>query len=139
MSDYKGFICGWAYWFAYVIGPAAQLVAAQEIMGSWVSKDINAAVWITIFIWIPVFFNLLNVRRFGEIEFSLTVIKITTILALIVLGVVLPWGASAGTRKLGYSATDTLLPCPTTPTPGIQCLPTPGFACNFPLARRPEN
>jgi amino acid permease len=100
---FKGFVCGWVYWLSYIIGPAAQLVATQNIMAFWVDPDkIHAWVGITAFILIPALFNFLKVRRFGELEFGLTAIKLITIVGLIVLGVVLPWGASAGNRKLGY-------------------------------------
>lgn len=132
------------YWFAYVIAPAAQLVGVQSIMSYWVDTDrVPQWAWITAFIFIPVIFNFLAVRRFGEGEFVLTALKMATIVGLIIIGILLPWGASAGTRKLGYveqHSTDgsvTLLdafvscPDPLNPPAGVQCLPSPGFACIF--------
>lgn len=111
-------------------------------MSFWVDPDrVPHWAWITAFILIPAFLNFLRVRRFGELEFGLTAIKLATIVGLIVLGVILPWGVSAGNRKLGYTpynSTDSnfvpsneLLSCPDplNPPPGIQCLPSPGFAC----------
>jgi amino acid permease len=87
-------------------------------------------IWISIFWLIPVLFNYLNVRRYGEIEFWLTVAKVVTIVGIIVLGILLPMGASPATRLLGTDMqTLELVECPQTPTPGITCVGTPGFGC----------
>jgi len=78
-----------------------------------------------------VLFNLLNVRRIGEIEYWLTILKVTTIIGLISLGILLPMGVSVGTRKLGtvgqVEAQNLIaVPCPSSALP---CLDAPGFPC----------
>lgn len=130
LSNVQGFACGWSYWFAYAVGFPAKLVACQNIMAFWLPKDqYNSSIWITVFLIIPVLFNNFNVRRYGEIEFWLTVVKVATIVGLIFLGILLPMGASP-TRLLGTDpVTLNLVECPSDPSSNIVCVGTPGFGC----------
>jgi amino acid permease len=105
-----------------------ELVALQNVMAIWLPEEKYIYIWITIFFGAIVLFNLLNVRRYGEIEYWLTVTKLTTIVGLIILGLVLSMGASAKTRQLGTSLDNTAIPCPGNAADG-QCLGTPGFEC----------
>src|SRR5579859_6887906 len=85
LSNVQGFACGWSYWFAYTIGFPTKLVACQNIMAFWLPKDhYNPSIWITVFLIIPLLFNNFNVRRYGEIEFWLTVFKVATIVGIII-------------------------------------------------------
>jgi amino acid permease len=127
-SDRKGFVCGWSYWFGRSISVAAQLVLIQDIMTSWGIDPKYGPLWIAVF-YIPlILFNFLNARRYGEIEFWLTVIKNYTIIAIIILGIILPMGAFAGSRQLATGPDNTVAPCPDNPQPG-QCVGIPGFTC----------
>lgn len=130
LANIKGFACGWAYWAAYVLAFPAKLVAAQKIMAFWL-PDGPSAVWISIFYLLPSLFNLFNVRRYGEIEFWLTWVKLVTILGIIVLGVLLPMGAVASQPLLGTSAQGEIIPCPPNPSAG-ECVSPPGFICILP-------
>jgi hypothetical protein len=61
---------------------------------------------------------------------------VTTIVGLIILGILLPMGARAGSRLLGTTLSNgqlELVPCPTTPDPNITCVGTPGFGCTSQL------
>lgn len=122
-----------------------QLVAAANIMAFWPAvSHISPAVWITVFFVPPLLFNNFNVRRYGEFEYCLTVIKIITIVGLIILGILLPMNASLATRLLGtvFNNSTTpdwqLIPCPTNASLNIieetktngTCVGTPGFGCN---------
>ena len=130
IPDKKGFVCGWSYWLSRAISFGLELVALQKVMSTWLSDEKYAYMWITIFFIMIVLFNLLNVRRYGEIEFWLTAIKLVTIVGIIFLGLVLPMGASPNTRQLGTSSDYTAIPCPSNATQG-QCLETPGFECTY--------
>ena len=113
-----------------------QLVAIQNIMSIWLPEDKYKYFWITLFFVVIVLFNLLNVRRYGEIEFWLTVIKIATIVGLMVLGILLPLGVSAKTRYLATGPDNTVIPCSTNTT---KCLNPPGFECIISLASLSTN
>jgi amino acid permease len=146
-------VTGWSYWLAYTIGVASQLIAAANIMDFWpATRNINPAAWITIFFIPPLLFNNFNVRRYGEFEYWLTVIKIVTVVGLIVLGIFLPLNASPSERLLrtvlldnttsavegttvylNSTSSDLLLPCPSNATGlNFTCVGTPGFGCKNP-------
>src|SRR5438045_2232082 len=96
-------------------------------MATWVTDERYRYVWITVFLVLIVMFNVLNVRRFGEIEYWMTVIKLATIVGIIILGFLLPMGVSTDTRQLATIGNDTA-PCPSPPA-NDTCLPLPGFDC----------
>jgi yeast amino acid transporter len=105
-------------------------------MAFWLSKDeYPPEIWITVFLVIPFLFNNFNVRRYGEIEYWLTVIKVLTIVGIIVLGVLLPMNATPNQRLLGTNSNLSLIPCPDNSAPG-QCLGAPGFGCTPPVLNR---
>jgi amino acid transporter len=91
------------------------------------TNSVPEAAWIAIFLVLPIVFNLLNVRRYGEIEFWLTTTKVTMIVILIVLGILLPMGASPENMLLGTSADYRPVPCDQNVIG--ECLPTHGFNC----------
>ena len=131
-----------------------QLVYAANYLTFWstvLRLDNNRAhinaLWVTLFFVPPLLFNNFNVRRYGEIEYWLTVIKIVTVVGLIVLGILLPMNASSENRLLGTVFTkDTvpdwqLIPCAANSTLNIvegemngTCVGTPGFGCTWLLS-----
>jgi amino acid permease len=105
-----------------------QLVVIQNVMANWVSGEVYRYVWISVFFVVIILFNLLDVRRYGEIEYWLTVIKLATIVGLMILGILLPLGLSASTRLLG-TFNNSPVPC----SESLDCLPDPGLACKIHL------
>ncbi|MEU3991124.1 amino acid permease [Streptomyces platensis] len=86
VGSWAGTTSGWMYWLMLCAGVAAEATAAGTIMHQWVSF-IPAYGWVAIFM---VFFcasNLTAVKNFGEFEFWFSAIKVTTIVAFLVLGV----------------------------------------------------
>ena len=116
-------------------------------MATWISSEIYRYVWISVFFILIVLFNVLNVRRFGEIEYWMAVVKLATIVGLIILGVLLPMGVSTQTRELATSANLTVEVCSSDPAtfseglanatclinPGFDCIPPPTTLSLFPL------
>ena len=90
-------MCGW---FARAISVVLQLVMVHNIMATWVVDEKYRYVWIAVFCVLLVLFNVLNVRKFGEIEYWMTIIKLATIVGIIILGLLLPTGVSTDTRQL---------------------------------------
>ena len=106
-----------------------EIVAMQEIVNFWTTtQKVPEWAWILIFITLPLAFNFLNVRKYGEVEYWITMVKILTLVALVLLGVVLlPLGASSGGPLLGTDGTNPEF-CP--PFNG-SCLSSPGFNCTY--------
>lgn len=90
-EDYLGprvaFITGWTYWFCWIMTAMADVIA----VGVYVQYWFNIPQWIPAIICLIILLglNLLTVKLFGELEFWFALIKVITILALIVLGVIL--------------------------------------------------
>jgi amino acid permease len=83
--------------------------------------------WVTGFLIISLVFNLFNVRRYGEIEFLLTVVKVLGFVGLILAGIALPLNASTQPRLLG---TQGEVPAVVNCQSGVvSCLSDPGFGC----------
>lgn len=80
-----GFVCGWTYWFCWIVTGMADIVAVTGYTQYW---------WPAIPLWLPgaitilvmLALNLAAVRLFGELEFWFSIIKIVAIVALIATG-----------------------------------------------------
>ena len=88
----------------------------------------NAAAIVVFFI-PPILINILNVRKYGEVEFWMTTIKLTTILGLIILGVVIAAGGISS-LLLGTDANYRPVPCDKNDIAIGSCLSKPGFGCS---------
>ncbi len=80
-----GFAMGYNYWLNWAITIAAEISAASLLMGYWFPQ-VNGAIFCVIFFFAILLFNLFSVNVFGEIEYLLSFIKVSVILAFIVLG-----------------------------------------------------
>jgi len=96
-------------------------------MAYW--SDESRFLWISIFFVFPILFNILNVRRYGEIEYWFTAIKVVTIVGLIICGLLIAMDVT-GTALLGTDQDYRPVPCANN-TIG-QCLTNPGFGCISP-------
>lgn len=107
-----------------------QLVGAESILNLWLKDKFHSQIWsIVIFFFIPFIFNNLNVRRYGEVEYVLTVIKVATIVGIIIMGILLSMGASAKTRMLATNLTNTTVEMCLEPNPDDCSVGVPGFGC----------
>ncbi|KAL8277353.1 hypothetical protein RQP46_010193 [Phenoliferia psychrophenolica] len=98
-----GFAMGWNYWYSYAITLPAEISAAALVIGFWSSvDDVNIAVWISVFLIVICSFNFLGVRAYGEAEFWLSIIKITTIIGLLILGLIITCGGVKGAPAIGF-------------------------------------
>ncbi|BGP18335.1 hypothetical protein JCM10213v2_006398 [Rhodosporidiobolus nylandii] len=96
-----GLATGYAYAANWLLVMPAELSAAATLVSFWSSA--NPAAWIAICYAAACAINLGGTRVFGELEFWFASIKIVTILALIVLGVIISAGGVAGTEPIGFS------------------------------------
>jgi L-asparagine transporter-like permease len=86
MGPLAGFMTGWNYWLAWVMGAATESVAAGTYFHSFYSF---APVWVVaaIIIAIEMAINLVGVLFMGEYEFILSTIKIIALAAFILIGI----------------------------------------------------
>lgn len=94
LGPFYGFLTGWTYWLMWVVTGMAELTAAAIYIQFWF-PDIPR--WISALTFLVVLFgvNLISVRIFGEVEFWFSMVKVTAIVGMIVIGL--------GVLTLGFS------------------------------------
>lgn len=80
-----GFTTGWTYVFEMIIVALADVTAFGIYMGFWY-PDVPRWIWILSLIMFLGAINLIHVKVFGELEFWLSIVKVTAIVAMIVGG-----------------------------------------------------
>lgn len=88
LGDFMGYITGWTYWFCWVVTGMAEVTAVAKYVQFWWP---DFPTWATSLICIVVLMglNLLTAKLFGELEFWFAIIKVITIIALILVGIIL--------------------------------------------------
>lgn len=78
-----GFITGWTYWLAFLIGPASEAIAAGTFLNMWFP---GVPVWLFCLVIASSLtaINMVGVHFFGEVEFWLSLVKV--VVAFIVAG-----------------------------------------------------
>ena len=85
LGPLAGYITGWTYWFMWVVTCMAEITAVGVYINFWLPEvpqwmpALLALVAMTVI-------NIIAVAAFGEFEFWFALIKVTTIVAMIVLG-----------------------------------------------------
>src|SRR5256885_72194 len=84
-GPFAGFVTGWSYWFMWVVTAMAELTAIGIYVRYWLPEIPQ---WLPAVLALVVLYgsNLLAVRVFGELEFWFALIKVVTIVALILAG-----------------------------------------------------
>lgn len=105
IGPWAGFITGWTYWFCWIVTGIAEITAVGMYVQFWVPE---LPQWIPALICVAVLFliNIATVKAFGEMEFWFAIIKVVTIIALIIIGILLVF---AGFQSHGAHASFTNL------------------------------
>ncbi|RYP93665.1 hypothetical protein DL770_000196 [Monosporascus sp. CRB-9-2] len=100
VDDAFGFAITWNYWFNDAVATAADLVALQLLMQYWTDDfpwyALGLIVWFLI-----VLANIVDVRAYGELEYWLCILKVTTIVVFIVLSIAVNCGANTSGEYIG--------------------------------------
>ncbi|WP_329067841.1 amino acid permease [Streptomyces sp. NBC_01429] len=94
LGPFFGFATGWTYWLMWVVTGMAELTAAAIYIHFWFPRIPQ---WVSALVFLVVLFgvNLISVKIFGEVEFWFSMIKVTAIIGMIVIGL--------GVLTLGFS------------------------------------
>ncbi|RAJ69094.1 AAT family amino acid transporter [Streptomyces sp. Amel2xB2] len=94
LGPFFGFATGWTYWLNWVVTGMAELTAAAIYIHFWFPAIPQ---WFSALTFLVVLFgvNLISVKIFGEVEFWFSMIKVTAIIGMIVIGL--------GVLTLGFS------------------------------------
>lgn len=83
------FAQGWNVTYQYLISIPAEISAASVIVQYWIT--INNAIWVTVFSAVLFASNLFLVRVYGEVEFTLAIMKILLIVGMNIMVRILHW------------------------------------------------
>lgn len=103
LGGWAGYITGWVFAFEMLIVCLADLTAIAIYMGFWF-PDAPQWIWVAVTLLIVGAANLASVRWFGELEVAFTIIKVTTVVAMIVGGAaILAFGLSPDSANVGVA------------------------------------
>lgn len=85
LGRYFGFLTGWSYAFSMLVVCLADVTAFGVYMGLWFPET-PAWIWVLGIVFFIGALNLCSVKVFGEMEFWLSLLKVTAIVAMIVAG-----------------------------------------------------
>lgn len=102
MSPFFGYLTAWSYWFMWMAVGISEITAIGVYVQFWFPE---MAQWIPalIAVGLVALANLAAVRLYGEIEFWFAMIKVTTIIVMIVIGLgVIFFGFGNGGQAIGF-------------------------------------
>lgn len=95
-----GFALGWNYWFNWAITLAVDISTTAIIVRFWFPSWPSWA--ISIFFLVIIFLiNIISVKSFGETEYWLAFIKVTTVIIFLIVGVLTIVGILGGKAPVG--------------------------------------
>lgn len=99
-----GFICGWLYWYFWVVVVAIEAIAGAVIIAGWVPLP----VWLIGMALLAGMtgVNLLSTRSYGEFEFWLSLMKVIAIIAFILVAGLWAFGITAPAGPTFRNLTD---------------------------------
>ncbi|EEH47356.1 uncharacterized protein PADG_03454 [Paracoccidioides brasiliensis Pb18] len=100
VDDAFGFALTWNYWFNDAVATAADLVALQLLLKYWTDNFPGWALSL-IFLFILIGLNIVTVRAYGEMEYWLSLLKVSTIVIFIILGIAVNLGGNVDRKYIG--------------------------------------
>ncbi|MDH6110710.1 AAT family amino acid transporter [Kitasatospora sp. MAP12-15] len=94
LGPFAGYVTGWTYWLFWVVTGMAETTAAAVYVKYWAP---GIPQWLSALCFLLVLYaaNLISVKLFGEIEFWFSMVKVTAIIGMILIGI--------GVLTLGFS------------------------------------
>ncbi len=103
VDESLGFALGWTYTFSFLIIFPTEIIAMVLLIGYW---DVDGIVpewaWIIIFMVCLFLTNLVDVEKFGEIEFWLSIIKLIMAIGVILVCLIVTCGGNTDHKAIGF-------------------------------------
>jgi AAT family amino acid transporter len=91
LNPFAGFIARAGYWLGLALAIGTEMLAAATYMAYWF-PGVRPYLWIVVFSIVLLLMNLSSVGSYGRFEFWLSMIKVATIVAFIIIGAALLFG-----------------------------------------------
>ncbi len=92
IAPWAGFLVRYAYWAAVVLAVGMEVTAVGLYMGYWF-PDSPRWLWVAVFSAALVAVNGASVKAFGQVEYAFSMVKIVAIVAFILIGAYVVFGA----------------------------------------------
>lgn len=102
LSPFWGYLVRWCYWFVTVSVTGSELVAVATYLNFW-WPEFPMWLGVVIFAAVILILNLVSVKSFGMVEFTLSSIKVLAVLAFIVIGLLLIFFGLPGQDPAGIA------------------------------------
>ncbi|RDU21967.1 amino acid permease [Anaerosacchariphilus polymeriproducens] len=111
LGNGMGFVIGWVYWTGMVIAMSSEATAVSILVKEWIPNISIPLLGSSIIIGVTLL-NLLGARQLSSLESVLAGIKIVTIIAFIILGLLLILGIFPNVNRIGGNvmASESFLP-----------------------------
>ncbi|TDM42290.1 amino acid permease [Macrococcoides goetzii] len=97
-----GFTVGWLYWIIWSLVTSVDILTASQVLSYWkVFGGLHPFIWCLIFLALLFALNAFSVKSFGEAEFWFSIIKVTTIIIFLIIGLLLIFGIIGG-EPIGF-------------------------------------
>ena len=95
LGNAAGFICGWLYWYFWVVVIPVEAIAGGVILHNW----IDLPVWLlgVVLLALMTAINLMSTRSYGEFEFWLSSLKVGAIVTFIAIAASYAFGFTSPT------------------------------------------
>ncbi len=100
LGRWAGFAIGWLYWWFYVLVIPLEAIVASDILGAWLGVP-SMAVGVVLIVGLTLT-NIMSVKNFGTLEYWFSLIKVVTILAFIVMGILAIAGLLPSSSASGF-------------------------------------
>jgi len=94
LGEWAGFVVGWMYWYFWIVVVPVEAIAGAQLLQQWVALPawlIGAGLMV-----IMTAVNLMSARSYGEFEFWFSLIKVTAIVAFILVAAAWAFGLTSG-------------------------------------------
>ncbi|KAI6023832.1 hypothetical protein PISMIDRAFT_10612 [Pisolithus microcarpus 441] len=99
VDEATGFALGWIYFFTNAVTIPAEIAGAELLISYW---NVNPRPYIVLILGVICLVNIFGVRYFGEVEFWLSIVKLTMIAILILISIVIDLGGAPDHRRRGF-------------------------------------
>ncbi|KAF9053752.1 general amino acid permease 1 [Hymenopellis radicata] len=97
-----GFAVGWNYFYGNAITVPVEVSAATILLTFWDPNTGHTGIYIAVIVVLMCLINIFGVRYFGESEFIFSLIKLSTIIGLILAGLVIDLGGGPNHDRIGF-------------------------------------
>lgn len=95
LGDWAGFVVGWLYWYFWIVVVPVEAIAGAQLLQQWIALP----AWLigVGLMAIMTCVNLMSARSYGEFEFWFALIKVSAIVAFILVAAAWAFGLTSGT------------------------------------------